>query len=134
LYSVSREMASTLDVDDILYRAIALTCQALDGAIGFAFVYVPKDNRLSLRAQYAIEESSITILDEQIGMAPGEGLAGWVAEHRQPINVPDLTLDRRWVNVPGVKTEVHSAIIAPILSGERLLGILTVLQDVKRSR
>jgi PAS domain S-box-containing protein len=132
LYSVSREMASTLDVDDILYRAIALTCQALDGAIGFAFVYVPKDNRLSLRAQYAIEESSITILDEQIGMAPGEGLAGWVAEHRQPINVPDLTQDKRWVNVPGVKTEVHSAIIAPILSGERLLGILTVLhQDVE---
>jgi PAS domain S-box-containing protein len=132
LYSVSRELASTLDVDDILYRAIALTCQALDGSIGYAFLYVPKDNRLSLRAQYGIEESSITILDEQIGLAPGEGLAGWVAEHRQPINLPDVTQDPRWVNVPGVKDEVHSAIIAPILSGERLLGILTVLhQEVK---
>jgi len=132
LYSVSRELASTLDVDDILYRAIALSCQVLDGSIGHAFLYVPKDNRLSLRAQYGIEESSITILDEQIGLAPGEGLAGWVAEHRQPINLPDVTKDPRWVNAPGMKAEVHSAIIVPILSGERLLGILTVFhQEVK---
>ena len=132
LYSVSRELASTLDVDDILYRAITLTCQTLDGSIGYAFLYIPKENRLSLRAQFGSEESTVTILDEQIGLAPGEGLAGWVAEHLQPINLPDVTQDPRWVNVPGVKAEVHSAIIAPILSGERLLGILTVLhQQVK---
>jgi PAS domain S-box-containing protein len=131
LYSVSRELASTLDVDDILYRAIALTCQALDGSIGYAFLYVPKENRLSLRAQYGIEESSGTILDEQIGLAPGEGLAGWVAEHHQPVNLPDVTKDPRWVHVSAVKAVVHSAIIVPVLSGERLLGILTVLhQDV----
>jgi PAS domain S-box-containing protein len=133
LYSVSRELASTLDVDDILYRAIALTCQALEGSIGYAFLFLPQDNRLSLRAQYGIEESPITILDEQIGLAPGEGLAGWVAEHLQPINLPDVTQDPRWMNVPGVKTEVHSAIIVPILSGDRLLGILTVLHQEKRA-
>jgi two-component system cell cycle sensor histidine kinase/response regulator CckA len=129
LYTVSRELASTLDVDDILYRAIALTCQTLDGSIGYAFLYIPKDNRLSLRAQYGVEEASITILDEQIGMAPGEGLAGWVAEHHEPLNLPDVTLDPRWVNVPGVQAEVHSAITVPILSGDRLLGILTVLHQ-----
>jgi two-component system, cell cycle sensor histidine kinase and response regulator CckA len=126
LYSVSRELASTLDVDDILYRAIALTSQALDGSIGYAFLYIPKENRLSLRAIYGSEESSVTILDEQIGMAPGEGLAGWVAEHREPINLPDVTQDPRWVHVPGLKTEVHSAALAPIMSGDRLLGLLTV--------
>jgi PAS domain S-box-containing protein len=133
LYSVSRELASTLDVDDILYRAITLIGQALDGSIGYAFLYVPKENRLSLRALYGSEEASVTILDEQIGLAPGEGLAGWVAEHHQPINLPDVTQDSRWVNAPGVKAEVHSALIAPILSGERLLGILTVLHQQEKA-
>lgn len=126
LYSVSSELTTTVDVDDILYRAIALTCQALEESIGFAFLYIPKDNRLSLRAQYGSEDSTITILDEQIGLAPGEGLAGWVAEHRQPLNLPDVTQDPRWAHVPGVQTDVHSALIAPIQSGNRLLGILSV--------
>ena len=42
LNEVGREVATTLEPDEILNRAITLTCEALDGLVGQAFLYVPK--------------------------------------------------------------------------------------------
>lgn len=127
LYDVGREMAASLDPDEILDRAVTLTCQALDGLVGQAFRYLPDENRLSLCALYGRENISVAELDEKIALKPGVGLAGWVAQERQPVYVPDVTQDRRWLHVPGVDEDVSSALVAPITDGERLLGVLSVL-------
>jgi GAF domain-containing protein len=57
-------------------------------------------------------------------LATDEGsLSGWVAVHRQPLNLPDLE------NEPHYKPtdpELKSALMAPVERDEQLLGILTV--------
>jgi len=112
-----------------LNRAITLTCQAMGGLVGQAFFYKPEEERLQLCALYGKEGVDIQEVDNRINIRLGVGLSGWVAQHRQPAYVEDVTLDDRWLHVNGLDDGVHSAMIAPILYGERLFGVLSVLHD-----
>jgi len=128
LYDIGRELAISLDVDEILHRAVTLTCKALEGLLGEAFLYQPEEGqRLSLRAIHGRDPQDIAALDRKLNLSLGVGLAGWVAEHRQPVITGDVGGDPRWHFIPGMDEDVHSALIAPILQGDRLLGILAVL-------
>jgi signal transduction histidine kinase/putative methionine-R-sulfoxide reductase with GAF domain len=55
-----------------------------------------------------------------------KGLAGWVAQHRQPALVADTRQDERWLHVEGSHYAAGSALAIPILSGPTLLGIITL--------
>ena len=127
LYDLNREMATSLDPDEILSRAITLTCKALDGLVGQAFLYIPEEERLSLRALYGRAQVYASAVEIKLSLKIGQGLGGWVAETLQPANVADVLLDPRWVHFPGIDDEVHSAICAPIVTGGRLVGVVTLL-------
>jgi PAS domain S-box-containing protein len=127
LYDLGRELAATMNYDEILSKAISLTCKALGGIIGEAFLFDPETNTLKLRSLYGQRVDSLSGLDQNLLLEPGKGLAGWAALHRQGVNVPDVRKDPRWLVIRGIHEDVHSAIVAPILDNERLLGVLTVL-------
>jgi PAS domain S-box-containing protein len=128
LYDVSKELAFSLDPDEILDRATTLTCRALNGLSGEAFLYQPEESdRLRLRAVSGRGQQDIQTLNRKLDLRSGVGLAGWVCHHRKPACVGDVSQDPRWKHVPGTDEDVRSALVAPILQGERLLGVLTVL-------
>ncbi|HNT74646.1 MAG TPA: CHASE4 domain-containing protein [Anaerolineae bacterium] len=54
------------------------------------------------------------------------GLAGWVSQHREPALISDTALDPRWVDLPNAPYVARSALVLPILSGARKIGILTL--------
>lgn len=56
-----------------------------------------------------------------------EGLAGWVARHRQIALIPDTLHDERWVTLSDKPYTARSALAVPLLSGPILLGILTLV-------
>jgi PAS domain S-box-containing protein len=127
LYDVGRGLAASLDTGEILNRATTLTCQALGGLLGEAFLYLPREELLSLRAVYGREETEHQLVKDRLQFNMGVGLAGWVAQNRRSINVPDVTSDTRWLHVAGIDEDVRSALCAPILQGDRLFGVLAVL-------
>jgi len=55
-----------------------------------------------------------------------EGLAGWVARHRQPALVRDTARDDRWLALPNMPYTARSALATPIVSGSAVLGVLTL--------
>jgi sigma-B regulation protein RsbU (phosphoserine phosphatase) len=55
-----------------------------------------------------------------------KGLAGWVRRHRKTGVVHDTRKDDRWLTLPDQPYRARSAIALPIISGEVLLGILTL--------
>jgi len=61
-----------------------------------------------------------------VGQVMDIGLAGWVARHRQTALVTDTEQDPRWFPLPDIPYEVRSALVVPIFSGPRKLGILTL--------
>ena len=55
-----------------------------------------------------------------------KGLAGWVRHHRKIGLVHDTENDDRWLTFPDQPYHARSALALPIISGEVLLGILTL--------
>jgi PAS domain S-box-containing protein len=129
LYEIGRNLGDSLDPDKILNRAISLTCQALNGLVGQAFLYLPDEDRLMISAIFGRSNVSFSELKETLNLSPGMGLAGWVAQHAEPVYVPDVTQDPRWLHVDGIDDDVHSALVAPILAGGHLHGVLSVLHQ-----
>jgi GAF domain-containing protein len=128
LYGILRELSVLQDPREILERAVTLTTQELAGLSGMAFLYEPTSGRLRLQAAYQLDETPLEALDKKLDLRLGKGLSGWVAQHRVPALVPDVLTDERWQRVePG--GQGGSAISSPILIGDRLLGVLTVLSD-----
>jgi sigma-B regulation protein RsbU (phosphoserine phosphatase) len=64
-----------------------------------------------------------------IGRVLDKGLAGWVLRHRQMGLITDTETDDRWLTLPNQPYIVRSALAVPILWGEDLLGILTLLHS-----
>ena len=62
-----------------------------------------------------------------IGTVLDKGLAGWVRRNRQIGLITDTRNDDRWLDLPDQPYTVGSALAVPILRGEELLGILTLL-------
>ncbi|MEO0434116.1 MAG: GAF domain-containing protein [Cyanobacteria bacterium J06656_5] len=61
-----------------------------------------------------------------VGQVLEKGLASWVVEHRKAETITDTRLDSRWVNLPDQPYQVRSAMCAPMVSGNRILGIMTL--------
>ncbi|HEY9850442.1 MAG TPA: GAF domain-containing SpoIIE family protein phosphatase [Leptolyngbyaceae cyanobacterium] len=64
-----------------------------------------------------------------IGMVLDKGLAGWVIRHREVGVIADTEKDDRWLTLPNQPYEVRSALAVPIMRGQILLGILTLLHS-----
>ncbi len=52
----------------------------------------------------------------------GQGLAGWVAEHKTAIRVDDVSKDPRPSG--GTVDSIQSALVVPLMVGERVIGVL----------
>ena len=69
--------------------------------------------------------------DKLAGMrlAPGQGIAGWVAEHREPTIVEDAHTDKRFYRGVDDTFEFYTRTVlaAPIVGGGRVLGVIEVL-------
>ena len=64
-----------------------------------------------------------------VGSVLDKGLAGWVNRHRQVGIIVDTAQDNRWLTLPNEPYTVRSALAVPILRGEELLGLLTLLHS-----
>jgi sigma-B regulation protein RsbU (phosphoserine phosphatase) len=95
-----------------------------------------KGSLFLLDADGAVTDGILTRVDptpEQrsriIGQVFDEGLAGWVRRHHKVGLIVDTRHDERWVDLPNQPYTVGSALAVPILKGEDLLGIITLLHD-----
>ncbi len=68
-------------------------------------------------------ELIVTVLDR--------GLAGWVKKHKKIGIVTDTGDDSRWLSLPDQPYEAGSALAVPILRGDELFGILTLIHSKK---
>lgn len=131
LFDISKELTSTLDVDEILARAISLTSRVLKGYLGQAYLFHPEEEQLILHSLCGLTPAVLPDKHEKIKLHLGEGLAGWVALNHIPTLVSDLSLDARWMPIKGLDDYVQSAISAPIMAAENIMGVITVLHNEK---
>jgi Nif-specific regulatory protein len=59
----------------------------------------------------------------------GEGIAGWVAEHKQPLLVTNVKEDPRWQGriAKEVGFETNSIACSPMMVGDKVLGVIEII-------
>lgn len=70
---------------------------------------------------------------KSIRLRPGEGIAGWVARRGGAIIVDDVRNDRRFTSSVDNRTgyETRNMIVAPVATGEKLWGVLQVINKLE---
>jgi diguanylate cyclase (GGDEF)-like protein/excisionase family DNA binding protein len=64
---------------------------------------------------------------EQLMVKFGEGITGWVAEHRVPQNLPNAAADPRANTIPGTEDDLdESMLLAPMTFEDQVLGVLVL--------
>jgi PAS domain S-box-containing protein len=124
VYDIGRELAPSLDSNEILERAIGLTCQALGGSLGMALLYLPEEEVLRWQNVFHSDQLKQKIFNLPIDIDLETDLPGWVASNRKAINIPDLNQDERFKDFPGWQNGAKSVLGAPIIHGEQLMGVI----------
>ena len=128
LLRILTEVSASLDLDRALSRTLALLNEAVGGEQGTIMLLHAEDNLLHYRAGYGYLTGKDQEPSESGGftLRVGEGLAGWVVETRDATLVEDLHKDERWVKAGSASSAHRSAIVAPLLVGEDVIGVLMV--------
>jgi GAF domain-containing protein/CheY-like chemotaxis protein len=127
LAEVEQMVAASLDVDDVLARIAQATARLVGASVVQVWTADTSTRALRLRASSGTCASSLRVPEL---IAFGEGIAGLVAEQRTPIYVPDVREEPRALGSPGPdETGIHRMLVVPILSGEDVVGVLTVRSD-----
>ncbi|RME46258.1 MAG: GAF domain-containing protein [Caldilineae bacterium] len=129
LYLIARELNQTLDLDQILRRVLIATVRVAGATDGSFFVFDDHD-RLE-KSLFAHGAKIIAVEKKVVRHLLEKGLAGWVKTHRQPALIPDVTRDERWYADPSNPDLLlhQSALSVPLLSGEKVLGVLTITHE-----
>jgi phosphoserine phosphatase RsbU/P len=117
LNEISRELTSILDLDQLLKRIGDLITRVIDYQM-FSILLLDEggtklQHRFSLRFQENIH------LKHDIPM--GQGLVGASAETGQPIVVPDVSKDLRYISV---NPETRSELCVPLIYKDKVIGVL----------
>ena len=136
-------MPSSIPVDDsrvdVLHHTISRIAtadgfhQALDRVLDFAvevvkcdscFMYVLEENDLVLRAS---KNPHPEVLD-RLKLRVGQGITGWVAEHREPVAVfREAFKDPRFQRFNELPEDRYEAFVSvPLLSRGRLVGVMNL--------
>ncbi len=126
LLRILTEVSSSLDLDRALNRTLALLNDAVGAEQGTIMLLNAEDNLLHYRAGYGYLSDRVTAEGRGFTLRIGEGLAGWVLEHREPALIDDLQMDPRWLKTVSTSREHRSAIAMPLLVAEDVIGVLMV--------
>lgn len=126
LLRILTEVSASLDLDRALNRTLSLLNDAVGAEQGTIMLISAEDNLLRYRAGYGYLSDTGAGENQGLTLKVGEGLAGWVVQNREAVLVPDVNRDPRWIHSGFTSPQHHSAIVAPLLVADDVIGVLMV--------
>jgi uroporphyrinogen-III synthase len=122
MHDIGRRMATSDPLHAVLNQIVSfietlLSCDS-------CFIYVLEDNQLMLRASKNPHPEVI----DHLGLKIGQGITGWVAEHREPVSISSGALrDPRFETFKDLPEDSFEAFLSvPILARGSLVGVINV--------
>lgn len=125
LHRVVETITSNLGLDAVLRSIVDLVTEATRGDACFLHLWDPDTGGLVLRAASAGFERAIG----GVRLRLGEGVAGWVAQHRRVVTIPDdKWADPRYKYIPELGGELFTSMLSvPAVSRSgSLVGVFNV--------
>jgi PAS domain S-box-containing protein len=123
LLNISTELSSSLDLDRVINQSLEMLNKTTMADQSSLILYRGNLPNLFYFSGVGYTDSLPTG-GRQATIKPGEGLAGWVMDNREPVIITDLNEDDRWIKYKGEEPKHRSAIAAPLVVGEDALGSL----------
>ena len=124
LQEVIRTVSSTLDLDRVLQAIVDLLTEATQCHACYVFLANDRD-QMVLEACSEPYAAHVGV----IAMAPGEGLAGWVAAHREPVFITqDAASDPRMRVFEEFEEEKYQSVVSvPLIAKDgSVLGVVAL--------
>jgi GAF domain-containing protein len=131
LYEIIRTVSSTVDLGQVLDAVVRLIVEGVKAQSCFLWI-VDRGGRLVLRAASAQYADAVG----RASLAPGEGFAGWVSEHRQPIFIPsDALADPRARYFPEFEEEKYQSMVSvPLIAKDgAVFGVIGLHSQAPRT-
>ncbi len=131
LFDVGKMVTATLRIEDVQEFIVRAAAQAVHADGSYLFLWTESEQRLVMQAAHGLAPDLVG----QVKYRLGEGLAGWVFLEGKPANVPDVAADPRWKPEPDQERthaagRVISALVVPLRVGEKMLGVLGVVNKI----
>ena len=122
LYEIAQAMGTSLGVADTM----ALISAKLSNLVPFscAALFLFDEETETIRCRFATGTDSEII--QRIAVRNGEGLTGWVARNRRALVNARPSADLEAAGLPNVHTNLQSALVCPLVFGDRFIGALSV--------
>ncbi len=127
LYQITRELSTSFDLDRILSQALYLIEKAVGVTFGSILLLDRNTGQLIHRAAIG-RKKPLVRGGYETEYNIGHGLAGKVIQQRELRIISDLHEEPDWVP-KGEDYDRHSAIVAPLVSGEEVVGTLLLFHS-----
>jgi len=115
LAEIAREFAAILNLDELLTRIANLTRRVIDYRTFGILLVNEETNELEMKVAVRYGDA-ITVPRVKLGT----GLVGYAALHKEPVLVPDVEADPRYIKVVD---DAKSELVIPLLLKDRCIGV-----------
>lgn len=121
LHEISSRIAAADSFHTVLERIVEFVTTAVP--CDSCFIYVLEDQNLVLRASKN-PHSEV----DHVGMPIGQGITGWVAEHREPVAIAaNASIDPRFKAFKNLPEDHFEAMLStPIMSASKVVGVINL--------
>ena len=122
LHEIGSRIAAADPLQEVLSRVVQFASSVVQ--CDSCFVYVLEDDALVLRASKTPHPDVVN----QLKLRLGQGITGWVAEHRQPVAVAQHAFeDPRFQTFNELPEDRYEAFLSvPVLSRGKLVGVINL--------
>jgi two-component system, NtrC family, sensor kinase len=129
LSAVSRTVSSTLDLPTVLTTIVSRAVQLSGAAGGVIYEYDAATQGFQLQASHRMPEELVEVL-RAAPVQLGRGATGQAVLRREPVQLPDLADEQAFsviqIRAVLLRLGYRSVLAVPLLSEQRILGVLTV--------
>jgi PAS domain S-box-containing protein len=123
LLRIMTELSSSLDFEQTLQRTLEVLKEVIGASHATCMVLQPGNNKLRHLATVGYSNPPPPGgMPSALNMK--QGLVGWIMSNRQSVLIDDVLEDERWIQLPHSWYHHRSAIGAPIIIGDQMLGVL----------
>jgi uroporphyrinogen-III synthase len=122
LHEIGSRMAAADSLHIVLERIVDFVSTVI--RCDSCFIYVLEQDQLVLRAS---RNPHANLVDHLV-MQLGQGITGWVAEHREPVSIPAQALrDPRFKLFRNLPEDLFEAMLSvPILTAGKVVGVINL--------
>jgi signal transduction histidine kinase len=125
LIDISRDLASTLDLDTLLSRIIHAAADITNAGAASIMLYDDASRQLNFQVATDLDLQTMRGL-----VVPLEGsIAGWIVANRQPVRISNVHTDPRFYQAVEKKTRrtTDSILGVPLIAKEKIVGVLEAI-------